>query len=127
MRDGLLLNLQNYAHHADVENYLIDKGLSNEIKSTMLGSPTLYKEGCIRCDTDKYYIALTERQPTREQYQSLLEWLDYLFTTTNIVEVITPDNQQIVYNKNNIIPDEIIDRIRRYYLSGKLYEATILK
>ena len=119
---GLLLDLSKVDHHSDVEKYLIDNKLSTNEYVQTAGSKTMFDLGAIRCDTSKYYIALCDKQPTREQYNSLLVWLDYLCKTTSFVEVITPDNQHITYNLKEIIPDYVVDRIRRYYSSGTLYE-----
>lgn len=120
--NGLLLDLSNESSHSSVEKWLIDNNLSNEDFNISTGSPTLYNLGCIRVDSVKYYIALSPIQPTREQYNSLLVWLDNLSKSTSFVEVITPDNQHITYNFKEIITDYVVDRIRRYYSSGVLYE-----
>lgn len=72
----------------------------------------------------KYYIGLSEEQPTREQYNSLLVWLDQHSRFTRIITVISPGGEQSTdYRFNsNFISDDIVDRIRRYYVCGKLYE-----
>lgn len=128
MPDGLFLDLRKYSHHSDVEKFLIDSGLSNNAYVKTAGSRTLSDLGCIRCDTVKYYIALSlEKQPTGEQYNSLLIWLDYLQKLHKAVEVITPDNQNILYKfDSDTISDTVVDRIRRYYYSGKLYEQKVI-
>ena len=120
--DGSFLDLRNEKHHSSVERWLIDSGLSTKEFIETAGSPTLYDLGCIRCDYVKYYISLSNIQPTREQYNSLLIWLDELQRTTQIVEVITSDDQHVVYHLDDIISDYVVDRIRRYYSSGTLYE-----
>ena len=120
--NGYFLNIQKCKHHSDVEKWLIDNGYSTNEYNISAGSKTLDDLGCIRCDTTKYYIALSENQPTSEQYNSLLVWLDKLLEYKNLVEVITYDNQHIVYDLREITPDYVIDRIRHFYSSGVLYE-----
>ena len=122
--DGSLLNLDGRGHHSVVEHYLIENGLSNREYIKTGGSPTIEALGCIRCDMVKYYIGLSEEQPTREQYNSLLVWLDQHSRFTRIITVISPGGEQSTdYRFNSdFISDDIVDRIRRYYVCGKLYE-----
>ena len=72
----------------------------------------------------KYYIGLSEEQPTREQYNSLLVWLDEHSRFTKIITVISPKGEHSTdYRFNSdFISDDVVDRIRRYYVCGKLYE-----
>lgn len=123
--NGKFLDIKNYEYHSDVEKWLIDNGYSNNEFIKTAGSKTLYNLGCIRCDTIKYYISLPfNSQPTGEQYNSLLVWLDYLQRFHNAVEVITPDNQHIMYKfDEDTISDTVVDKIRAYYYSGVLREA----
>lgn len=122
--DGSLLNLLGRGHHSVVEHYLIDEGISNNKYIETGGSPTIETLGCIRCDMVKYYIGLSEQQPTREQYNSLLVWLDQHLRFTKIITVISPDGEQsidYIFN-SDFISDDVVDRIRRCYICGKLYE-----
>lgn len=123
--NGKFLNIQNCTHHSDVEKWLIDNGYSDFDYIKTAGSQTLYQLGCIRCDIIKYYISLPfDTQPTGEQYNSLLIWLDYLQRFHKAVEVITPDNQHKMYYFNDdVISDTIVDKIRAYYYSGILRES----
>ena len=122
MPDGKFLDLQHNTHHSDVEKYLIDSGLSEfEYKITQ-GSQTMYTLGAIRCDTTKWYLVLTERQPTDDQYKSLLVWLDYLGSRKPSIEIYTFDNQVQKYDFADMISDDIVDKIRKFYIFGKLYE-----
>lgn len=118
---GYFLDLSKYKHHSDVEKWLIETDLSSYEYVRTGGSPTLTDLNCVRCNTEKYYIALPDKV-TREQLSTLLVWLDYLSRTTACVEVITQDNQSVLYDIKMEPTDSVIDRIRRYYSSGRLYE-----
>lgn len=123
--NGKLLDLSKHKHHSDVERWLIENKLSNNEYIETAGSKTLYELGCIRCDTIRYYIALTPDNPTDQQYNSLLVWLHKLSSTRRLVEVFTPNGDSTVYKfSQDTITDYIVDRIRRYYSSGRLYEQT---
>lgn len=122
--DGSILDLQRYGHHSSVEKWLIDNNLSNEEYIKTAGSPTIENLGCIRCDNVKYYIGLSEEQPTREQYNSLLVWLDDHSRFTRLITVFGPNGEPSTNYRftSDFISDDVVDRIRRYYISGKLYE-----
>ena len=125
MPDGKFLDLRNCTHHSDVEKYLIDLGLSEYEFRLTQGSQTMYDIGAIRCDTTKWYMVLTERQPTDEQYKALLVWLDMLGSRQAFVEVYTFDGQVQKYRFAECISDEVVDKIRRFYIFGKLYEHNL--
>ena len=122
--DGSLLNLDGRGHHSSVEHYLIENELSNRECIKTGGSPTIEALGCIRCDMVKYYIGLSEEQPTREQYNSLLVWLDQHSRFVKIITIFGPGGEPSTNYRFNsdFISDDVVDRIRRYYISGKLYE-----
>lgn len=128
LRDGSMLDISNCKHHAEVEKALIDAGYSDDVYIPTGGSPTMRELGAIRCDTVKYYIDLPDEQLTRQQYNTLLVWLDYLSYQCRMVSIcadlgrVTTD-----YRFNETIPDDIINRIRRYYMSGRLYENHEIK
>lgn len=125
MPDGKFLDLRNSYHHSDVEKFLIDNNLSNKQFSPNTGSETLTSLGAIRCDTTKYYMQLSDDvQPTGMQYQSILRWLDFCSRYLKSIEVYNQDgSESTLYNFTESIPDDILNKIRRYYSSGKLYEA----
>ena len=126
MPDGKFLNMKNYTHHSDVEKFLIDKGLSKYEYRQTQGSQTMYDLGAIRCDTNKWYMVLSERQPTYEQYQALLVWLDMLSSRQPCVEIYTYDGQVQKYNfSEDCVSDDIVNKIRRFYIFGKLYEQKL--
>lgn len=122
--DGTLLDLRGRGHHSSVEHWLIENGLSNSEYIKTGGSPTVEALGCIRCDNVKYYIGLSEEQPTREQYNTLLIWLDDHSRFTKVITVFSPGGEPSTNYRfaSDFISDDIVDRIRRYYISGKLYE-----
>lgn len=122
--DGSLLDLRGRGHHSSVEHFLIDNNLSDKEYIKTGGSPTIEALGCIRCDNVKYYIGLSEEQPTREQYNSLLIWLDNHSRTTKLITVMSPGGKTSIDYRftPDFISDDVVDRIRRYYVSGKLYE-----
>ena len=126
--NGHILNISNCKHHAEVEKTLIDAGFSGNEYIPTGGSPSMRELGAVRCDTVKYYIELPPEQLTRKQYNTLLIWLDYLTKHCRIVEVIADMGRVITtYNLRETISDDIVDRIRRYYVSGRLYEDTDVK
>lgn len=122
--DGSLLDLNGKGHHSAVEKWLIENNLSENDYVKTGGSPTVEALGCIRCDMVKYYIGLSEEQPTREQYNSLLVWLDQHSRFTKIITIFGPNGEPSTNYRFTLdfISDDIVDRIRRYYISGKLYE-----
>lgn len=125
MPDGKFLDIRNCKNHADVEKWLIDNNYTNGEYNPKCGSPTLRDCGCIRCCTSKYYIHLPPYGFNEEIQEALFIWLDFLSNITihKKVEVISSDGQHIIYKVENFDDvDYIIDRIRHYYIYGKLYE-----
>ena len=122
--DGSMLNISSCKHHAEVEKVLIENGYSTYTYIATGGSPTMRELGAIRCDTVKYYIDLPSEQLTRQQNNTLLVWLDYLSQQCRLVTVMA-DNGRIFtdYRFRDIITDDIINQIKRYYISGRLYES----
>lgn len=120
--NGYLLNLSKCSHHSDVEKWLIDNNLSSYEYIRTAGSPTLRDLGCIRCDVPKYYVMCSpDHVITYEQSNTLLVWLDYLARTTHVVEVLIGDQSKMYTLDDGT--DYVVDRIRRYYSSGHLYET----
>lgn len=126
--DGSMLDMSNCKHHSEVEKVLIDNGYSNDIYVVTGGSPTMRKLGAIGCDTVKYYIDLPDEQITRQQDNTLLIWLDYLSYQCKLITICASSGTiQTTYYFKDIIPDDIIIRIKRYYISGRLYEHNEVK
>lgn len=126
--DGSMLNMRHFKHHAEIEKLLIDNGYSHDKYIPTGGSPTMRSLGALRCDTVKYYIDLPDTQLTREQYNTLLVWLDYLSKECRLVTVCADSGRiNTTYKFNETISDDIVSRIRRYYISGRLYETMEIK
>ena len=101
----------------------------------------LYKNGCIKEDSYSELenlgyirlsnwdsaIILTKTPPTNAQYNSLYEWIDFENLNEDLYKVLidTPtDYQWYVLYEDNVDIKYIINRIKRYYASGNLYENT---
>lgn len=125
---GSFLDLKGKVkHHSEVEKFLLSQGLSDlESVDNTTGCPTLRSLGCVIVDTPKYYIQLPYDQLSSAQYSSIKDWVDYLTTLNKpYVEVIAPKEGPVKYYFDNELdaPDYVSERIRRYYMSGKLYES----
>lgn len=127
MPDGLFLNLDKVRHHSDVEQFLIDKGLSeSEFAIIGGGSPTLSHLGCIRCDPKKQTCILPACEYLEEEsLNGLLLWLDMMSSKYSYVTVVGHDGQSVDYHFGDYIADDIVSRVRRYYSSGTLYEKQV--
>lgn len=123
LRDGYLLDLHKCKHHSEVEQLLINSGLSDSRYVATGGSQTMREIGAVRCDTQKYYIELPEKNLTDAQYNTLLVWLDFLASVCRIVTVYTDCGENsVTYSFSEVIPDDIVRQIHRYYTFGVLYE-----
>ena len=90
----------------------------------------------VRCNTSVAgvtsiaYITLPRKALTSSQYQSIEEWL-YLLQSLNhkIVRVslssYLDDGDEVTYSFEEYLPEDIVKKIKRYYSSGKLYEAKL--
>lgn len=125
--NGEFLNISKCKNHSDVEYYLASQNLSiYQDFNRRTGSPTLKSIGCIRVDTPKYYIQLPDDNLTAMQYYSLKDWIDYLMTcNVPFVEVIAPSVRPVRYmfDDPDIDAEYVKDRIRRFYITGNLYES----
>lgn len=70
------------------------------------------------------YIILPKNKLTSAQYSSLEDWI-WSLEDKNIFIGSSKDNKD--YSLEEYIPEEIIDKIKRYYSSGTLYESKIRK
>ena len=69
------------------------------------------------------YFILPKQEPTNEQYDSLLQWLDSILAKTNKVQ-IEDDRKQRLYlydlvsleNDNGYTPEQIIQDVKRMYV-----------
>lgn len=125
--DGRFLNMDKLRAHSDVEQWLINNGLSKEKFAYIhMGSPTLSRLGCFRCNPRGRYCILPEVDyPTDEALNSLLLWLDRQSSTGDSVSIVTPSGKSVRYSFSDYISDDIVDRIDRFYSSGTLYEKQV--
>ena len=119
-------NIDDFLYHKDIiedDRYLEDDG-------------SLFTEkvlNCIRFNiTDDYYgdysyIQLNQKQPTSQQYTSLLKIFDYAINHGyKYISIIfdTQYGKQVRLELNNYTSDELIKKIKRYYTSGILTEKS---
>ena len=119
-------NIDDFLYHKDIiedDRYLEDDG-------------SLFTENVLNCIrfniTDEYYgnysyIQLNKKQPTSQQYDSLLKIFDYVLNHRYKYLSIILDNQygkQIKIELNNYTSDELIKKIKRYYVSRILTEGS---
>ena len=109
--DGSFLNLQGYRKYSDVELFLDSQGLSlvDDYK-IHTGSPTLKSIGCIRVNSDTYYIQLSSIAPTDKQYESLDRWFKFLLDESLHVEVMFKGSTRIYK-----IDETLLDKIKSLY------------
>jgi len=85
--------------------------------------------GCIRVNGyNENYIALPENRPTNEQLYTLEEWIDHFFSDVYSTISVSTFNgrQQRQYNDDEYTGRDVVNRIKRYYSSGTLYEALVV-
>lgn len=124
---GEFLQAQN---HLDIDKWLMRQGYIKK-QSTDFADGSQYMEvklNCIRVrcrggkdDWIEPYIVLPKRRLTISQKYSLLAWLDFIMSRKEKVLIHTEvNNEFIAYDLNDYTSDEIINRIDRYYTTGKL-------
>lgn len=124
---GEFLQTQN---HLDIDKWLMRQGYIKK-QSTDFADGSQYMEvklNCIRVrcrggkdDWIEPYIVLPKRRLTISQKYSLLAWLDFIMSRKEKVLIHTEvNNEFIAYDLNDYTSDEIINRIDRYYTTGKL-------
>lgn len=122
--NGLFLDIFKYGlGHSVVDEYLNNIGkLPYEFKLGV-GSEVMSSLGCIRTDGRKQYIDLPRYNLSSEQYNTLLVWIDYLTDMIDYILVETSTGDYKEYDFKKYTPDEIVDKIRRSYIRGKLVEG----
>lgn len=115
--------------HNFIDQYFKMKGLFN--KQVSDGSEIMRDLGALRVNnlTELAYVELPNSRPNFNQYEALEEVLYYLYRQPEIFDfnVFTSNGQQIAYSTDDYFPEDIINRIKRYYSSGKLYESLNVK
>lgn len=115
--DGTLLDLGTSGNgHSDLAKFLADEEIEKNYKEGKASS-FLYSLGWIRVNNRYKFITIPEIKLTEAQYVRLLELFDIF---KKDYQVTTLDGQYQVYMDRT--SDEVVKLIRRYYLSGKLYE-----
>lgn len=124
-----------FYNHVDVEEILQVLGKSNYTDvedyidyNILIYNSTFQDLGSIRGNINKYstYLELPKKLPARVQFDKIEDILDYIQThnTSKSVEISIYDtNTHNTYNFSEYTTDDIIKKIKRYYSSGKLYEA----
>lgn len=124
---GEFLQAQN---HLDIDKWLMRWGYIKR-QSTDFADGSQYMEvklNCVRVrcrggkdDWIEPYIVLPKNRLTVSQKYSLLAWLDFAMARKDKVLIHTEvNNEFIAYDSKNYTSDEIIDKIDRFYTTGKL-------
>lgn len=115
--DGTLLDLGTSGNgHSDLAKFLADEEIEKNYEEGKASS-FLYSLGWIRVNNRYKFITIPKVKLTEAQYVRLLELFDIF---KKDYQVTTLDRQYQVYIDRT--SDEVVKLIRRYYLSGKLYE-----
>ena len=115
-----------------VDNNVISQKDSDLDKINLINTDLFTELGYIRCNSDIHeytYVQLPKTNITSAQYKTLRDWLDDIASKSDLVEgeihigldvdIIDGPGKYYSY-----VPDVdyIINRIKRYYASGNLYE-----
>ena len=136
-RDGYFIDLGNNTHIQilkDLVNNNIIKSKDSDLDKINLINTDLFTElGYIRCNSDIHeytYIQLPKTNITSAQYETLRDWLDDVASKSDLVdgEIHIGLDVSIIGGPSkyySYVPDVdyIINRIKRYYVSGNLYES----
>ena len=102
--------------HDDLLDDLYENFSSQEVNS--------FIDSCfiLNSRTAECKIGLSKTKPSKEQYNSLLEWIDYLYNANVCHLQIISDKNYLIINLKEYIPEDIINIVRRYYLNELLRE-----
>lgn len=121
---------EDFPSHGAIQTIMMFDGVAEKPGQFDDGSPILREEGFIRLNNieeDNNYIELSKVKPTAEQYDALLIWLDDNERSYPDINVCTEQFKDFVsYRYSDYTTDEIIDKIKRYYSSGNLYESKMI-
>lgn len=125
--DGEFLNLDDGVH-IGVDDALYDEGLIKESPYISDKLVLIDDYNSIRVSDGQYlqtdpYIELPKKLPSNAQLSSLLDFLDSLTDKSVWVGVRGNKNAGASYNLENVLPEQVIKNIKRFYSSGVLYEA----
>ena len=133
--DGTFLS--GFYAHTNVEEILQDIGLSfyDDIDFQTpenYNYSTLLDLGCIRGRVDKVenYIQLPDDRPTSSQIDAIADAIFFAMTSGGSyigksgIFIEAPDTEQSrFYSFDDYEPEDIVEKIKRYYSSGILYET----
>ena len=104
--------------HDDLLDDLYENFSSQEVNS-FIDSWFILNSRSMECK-----IGFPKNSPTKEQYELLLEWLDYIVDNGVVdVQLISQSsNNYLQVNLKKTTSDEIIKAIKRFYVSGILFE-----
>ena len=135
MQDGTFLNLEEQRpllnhpyrnNHLMLDNYAFESGLVEHWRKDCMTEyyhAIKLNDGTILVQ-ERAYLLLPKESPTEKQYKSLENWLYYVMTLTNEIQVTKNGIKTIHYNfltlkdENGYLPEDIIKDIRKLYLSA---------
>ena len=127
--------LFSYKCHSLIYAYLVSKQLVKGTIWEINDMHYLEDKGCIRVnlgdipDEDALlnYIQLGKKKPNYDQQDAIIKWLDFA-QQNNIKQVelqAGPWGTTKSYSFDEYLSDDILNRVMRYYSSGRLYEDKI--
>lgn len=122
--DERIINKIAFDNHLEYDD-IVDAFDVNAKRGDLLAD----RIGCIRVNGyNENYIALPENRPTNEQLYTLEEWIDHFFSDVYSAISVSTFNgrQQQQYNDDECTGRDVVNRIKRYYSSGTLYEALVM-
>lgn len=102
--------------HDDLLDDLYENFSSQEVNS--------FIDSCfiLNSRTAECKIGLSKNKPSKEQYELLLEWLDYVVVNEVTELQLISQNNYLQLNLQKTTSDEIVKTIKRFYTSGRLLE-----
>lgn len=129
--------LIQYKCHACINAWLLYKKLIPGTLWDMNDETPLLERGWVRGNLGQLldsqaimnYIEIPKKKITDSQYETILRWLDYAQTIgVNSIEVDTQGmNKYKSYSFSDYTSDEIVDKIKKYYGTGRLEEKIVKK
>ena len=126
--DGKFINLQEnkvqligYASkdviHSDFANYLRKQGISPDEFNLIR-----FNDGSYIYINEEAFIELTENEPTKEQYDAILKWFDFIsLNSTKRYVCIGIHNKGNRYefvnkvNKEGLLPEDLVKEVKKLY------------
>lgn len=125
--DGTIYDLGNSGYgHAQASKLLNDNGLEVDYEPGK-ASKFLRSNGWIRINTNLNYIELPDKRLTSAQENSILLALDSMHNNFKFGDSIQITGKDTFKVYTNCTSDYLLNRIKRYYTTGKLYESKDLE